>query len=415
MLVSLVAVGGGSTIGSASAGPRLNQISHLSSHTAQATPDGNSPSDVLTYYDFPGYPTALNDAKGTPVSGTGEVIAIITNLYNPHITADIEAFDTEYGLAPLNGLGKTPCTLGGNYGTVGCFKVVYAEGTRPSKKVDEGSEIEDASDVEWAHAAAPGADIAFIEGPTNNTAGDMDGLKAAIALPADVVSMSFTDPDLATAGVDSLFDTAPSTGFVAAVGEHQAKVKGSPYCPTTYYPAGSPYVLAVGGTTVQSGGAEVTWKDTLGGVENGSHDSVAVDRPSYQLNWNKAAYRDLPDVALNAEDYSVYASLPTPGFIELDGTSIATPVWAGLIAEVDQMRVADGKSVLAGEGLLDGIYLAAGSNESKSDTINPAYFKDITYGGTVKGECSAKTGFDTVTGLGTPNASDLIDYLGYDL
>ncbi len=377
-----------------------------------STPTGNSPDDVLTYYSFPGYPNKVSDAKGTNVSGTGEVIAILGALDDPYIYADVSRFDTAYTLAPLNGLGSTPCTIGDNYGGTGCFQVVYATGKKTKKTVTEGREQEDASDVEWAHAAAPGADIVLIEAPTADTAGDIAAIKKAIALDVDVVSMSFTDPNLASAGADSLFENASGTGFLAAVGEHTAK--NGEECPTTFYPAGSPYVVAVGGTEIQSG-SEIAWVKDLGGVENGSHDSTAVDRPSYQLGWDTAPYRDLPDVALSAEDYSTYVSLPKPGWVESDGTSLSTPVWAGLVAEADQMRVALGHGELAGEGLLDGLYLAAGSHESHQDTIDPAFFKDITYGGTTGGGCSAKEGFDIVTGLGTPQAASLIQYLADDL
>jgi kumamolisin len=162
------------------------------------------------------------------------------------------------------------------------------------------------------------------------------------------------------------------------------------------------------------GTPDTTWTETLGGLENGSGGSVVVDRPGYQSSWNSSPYRSIPDVAINAVHYSVYQSLPKKGFESVSGTSLGTPVWAGLIAEIDQARSTDGKSDLASTGLLDGIYLAGQGTEPQRGVIDPAYFSDVVYGGTSGGGCSAKKGFDQVTGLGTPDASDLVEYLGYD-
>ena len=76
--------------------------------------------------------------------------------------------------------------------------------------------------------------------------------------------------------------------------------------------------------------------------------------------------------------------------------------------------------ILADEGVMDGLYLAA-NDPVKSGEINPAYFTDITKGcarpTSKANKCAKKAakGYDVLTGLGTPNAADLVNYLGYDI
>ena len=85
---------------------------------------------------------------------------------------------------------------------------------------------------------------------------------------------------------------------------------------------------------------------------------------------------------------------------------------AGLIADADQDRASLGKSVLAAEGLPDGIYLAAGSHGATAPDPDPAMFDDITTGSAgSKAVCQATTGWDWTTGLGTPHADALVNEL----
>ena len=82
------------------------------------------------------------------------------------------------------------------------------------------------------------------------------------------------------------------------------------------------------------------------------------------------------DVAYNAVDYPIFVTTPTKsGWVKLDGVSFGIPQWAGLIADADQDRASAGKSVLAGEGLLDGIYLAAWSHEPAPGDDRPGHVR----------------------------------------
>ena len=93
--------------------------------------------------------------------------------------------------------------------------------------------------------------------------------------------------------------------------------------------------------------------------------------------------------------------------------SAAAPQFAGLIALANQARVQNGKSVFGGNGAIHGIYLAAQVPTTPGE-INGALFNDITVGvnGTRGSLCEAGPNYDTVTGLGSPHANNLVFKLG---
>jgi hypothetical protein len=102
------------------------------------------------------------------------------------------------------------------------------------------------------------------------------------------------------------------------------------------------------------------------------------------------------------------------------GATVASPAGAGhrapdqahILSTIVQARAALGKSVLAADGLPDGIYLAANSHEPKPGVIDPAMFEDITTGSAGSADtCKAKKGWDWTTGLGTPHADALVSEL----
>jgi hypothetical protein len=111
--------------------------------------------------------------------------------------------------------------------------------------------------------------------------------------------------------------------------------------------------------------------------------------PSTRLN---------PDVAYNAEDFSVYDSYGAPGWILGGGTSAATPQWAALVAIADQGRALYGLPTL--DNLPSRILMIG--------IFDPGDFNDITHGGNPFDGYNATPGFDFVTGFGTPKAQDVV-------
>ena len=173
-------------------------------------------------------------------------------------------------------------------------------------------------------------------------------------------------------------------------------------------------MLAVGGTTLSlssggSYGSESGWTDSTGGfsgLDNGFRYGLSI--PSYQVSTLTSAgldygLRTTPDVSFNADPntgVAVYDSVPydgTSGWFDVGGTSAAAPAWAGLVALTDQGLAASGKGPLSTTQLLTDLY-----------SLPSTDFHDITTG---FNGYSAGTGYDLVTGLGTPKANLLVPAL----
>jgi hypothetical protein len=334
---------------------------------------------------------------GSYTAGTGQTIAIVDAYDNPNAQADLQLFDTQWGL-------PDPPTF---------TKYVPSSGT---PAVDEGWALESSLDLQWAHAMAPGANIVLVEA---NSASYSDLLSAVdfAASPspagagASVVSMSWGGGEFSgESSLDSHFGVAGVT-FVASSGDNGAYYGLS-------WPAASSNVVSVGGTslTLNSSGnysSESGWSGSGGG------SSAAETRPSYQSAYLSSHTNSVPssilkhntrlnpDVAYNADPnkgYYVYDSTPysgSTGWWQVGGTSAAAPQWAAIMAIVDQVRVANGQSSLGSTATLTALYGALSANSS-------AYASDFHDVKTGNNGYHAGTGFDLVTGLGSPQVANVV-------
>jgi kumamolisin len=200
-------------------------------------------------------------------------------------------------------------------------------------------------------------------------------------------------------------------------------------------PAAQPYITGVGGTTLtlSSGhyGSEVVWDDTSRGYASGGGISADWTMPSWQQgpgvensyssaepcaantgNTGKLC-REVPDVSLNADPNTGYATYctagsscvaPNTGWIVVGGTSAAAPLWAAMTALANEKSLHDGNFNL---GFLNPLLYEIGQNES--GTSYASDFHDITSGtndpfGDGQNIYPATTGYDMTTGLGSYNA-----------
>ena len=198
--------------------------------------------------------------------GTGQTIAIIDAYNDPNITFDLQAFDNNFGLAAPPSL-RVVAQDGSN----------NLPGTDPVPPGKINWEAEEALDVEWAHAMAPGARILVVETYDATYTNYFAGAVFAAGQPGvSVVSMSFQSGESpGETSYDHDFTTpsghAPVT-FVAASGDFG----------TVSYPAASPNVLAVGGTNLTLDGSsnissETAWSGSGGGI------SQSEVMPGYQV------------------------------------------------------------------------------------------------------------------------------------
>jgi kumamolisin len=282
-------------------------------------------------------------------------------------------------------------------------------------------------DLEWSGSMAPGATLDAVYAPDGPYSAGysptdpsmIDAINTAVDTSdvpnVAVISMSFGSVD----GQDPSYQSAFETAFQQASEEHitlfaatgdtggdQETTSGT--CtgtPGPEYPAASTHVVAVGGTdvTIQrsvlgsiQGFSETAWSDSGGGY------SVEYKAPSWQLVGSAAApieanggYRGMPDVAATAAyNFLYYNGTMLAGA----GTSFASPLWAGIVAEMDALRGSN-------FGFLDAaLYTIA----SASDT-QPASFHDITSGSNCI--ASAGSGWSAVTGWGSPDAKNLYEHL----
>ena len=353
---------------------------------ASFDPPGYSPAQIRRAY---GFDKLKNDGKG-------QVIAIVSAFHSPTSGADLQKFSKTFGLRKIHDNGTLDCAAPGVRHP--CFQVMYASSFQPP--VDTGWGLESAIDTQWAHAIAPGADIILVEAASNNLADLHLAVAFATSVPrVSVISMSWGTFEFAGEQGFDVFFNAPGVTYLASAGD----TGGIPV-----YPAASPFVIAVGGTTLRldrkgNRTAETAW------INGGGGPSAFSFEPAYQMDYpipftnNK---KGTPDVAMVGDvltGTSVYSSLGfggQTGWFEAGGTSLSAPLWAGLIALANELR--RGQNLTSTDLFNSPIYDAARRDYRDN-------FFDIRSGSA--GAFTATRGYDFTTGLGSPRADELVKAL----
>ncbi len=180
------------------------------------------------------------------------------------------------------------------------------------------------------------------------------------------------------------------------------------------YPPADPYVTAVGGTGLTTNGSGGSWQsETAWGGSSGGVNDVNIPIPSYQqaagvingANGGSTTLRNVPDVAAEGNVDNWFCANGNPCGGGLGGTSFAAPRWAGFMALVNQQAATDGDPYV---GFLNPTIYGIGTSSSYT-----ADFHDIATGNNANSTASynAVTGYDLVTGWGSPNGQALIDKL----
>jgi subtilase family serine protease len=261
--------------------------------------------------------------------------------------------------------------------------------------------VETSLDIQWAHAIAPQAKIVLVEATTNNLSDLIAGVDVAVKHGASSVSMSWTSSEFSSErSLDNHF-VASGVTFLAASGDTGFGVA---------YPAASPDVIAVGGTSLAldargNYSSETAWSGSGGGQS--VYEFEPLVQSQFPIPNDSRGVRGTPDVAYNANPgtgYAIYDSVGingASGWFQVGGTSAAAPQWAALVAIANSMRVAQRKAHLTSTN--GALYSVAKTNSGTS-------FHAVTAGtnGSCGQLCDALVGFDYVTGLGTPQAATLI-------
>ena len=373
----------------------------------------HTPAQIRAAYGLPALPAvgAAISASVAASLGAGQTIYLADAYHDATALSDLNAFSAKFGLPTCTNvaIGATAalplaaapakCTFSTVYstttGTMTSVAPAYNATWAPESKLD----------VQWAHAIAPLARIVLIEMPSSMSNAVLGANTLAGKMGPGVVSMSFGSAEAGWApSTDSYFKATGMT-YVAAAGDSGTQV---------LWPAVSPNVVAVGGTSLNWSGAgtryEAAWLHTGGGL------SAYEALPAWQSGVTTAgggalARRAVPDVAFNANPTTgEYVAVTLPGAATVwsayGGTSIAAPQWAGIVAVANAMRAASAKPALGDIHTL--LY--------KSIAAVPGTYA-ATMGDVIDGNngtcatCRAGTGFDQTTGWGTPNAAHLLQTL----
>jgi subtilase family serine protease len=340
---------------------------------------GYTPVQIQHAYGFDQIPALKTNGYNT--AGQGQTIAIVDAYDDPNIASDLHVFDQQFGIPDptfikVNQNGKA--------------------GPWPAVNSSWAGEI--SLDVEWAHAIAPAATVLLVEASSTNLSDMMAAVDTARNWSGvSVVSMSW---GYSEGSVELSYDYHMTTPvghtpitFTAATLDNGARWG-------LYWPAASPNVLAVGGTTLANSdsnyGTESGWSYSTGGI------SAYESQPTWQSLLVTNAKRTNPDVSYHADNsskgFAVYDTVPysrQTGWFNAGGDSAGAPQWAALVAIADQIR---GSTLDGPSQTLPALYNLAKQNYGQ-------YFHDITTGS--NGKYSAGPGYDLVTGIGSPKADQL--------
>jgi len=322
---------------------------------------------------------------GTALTGAGQNLGLFEYLGTD--LADLNTYFKNVGQT-----NKVPITLLSTDGTsTSCVD------SRAGGNCDD---TEQTLDMTQAIGMAPGlSSLVMYVGSTDTAI--ISAMTTHNPLPTTIgCSWGWTPADPST--LNPYFEKMAAQGqtFFAASGDNSTWSKRN-----EAWPADNAYVVSVGGTDLTTSKAagpwksETAWADSGGGI---SPDKIAI--PSWQKisgvinasNKGSTTYRNGPDVSANA-NFTFYtcADQTTCLANEYGGTSFAAPMWAGFIALANQQAAANGKSKV---GFLDPtIYPQNVTSKYATD------FHDITSG--KSGGYSAVTGYDLVTGWGSPKAA----------
>jgi subtilase family serine protease len=326
---------------------------------------GYGPVQFLKAYNLTGF-----------TSSGSNTIAIVDAYDDPNIQRDLDTYSATFGIPLL------PACSSVSNPSIPCFKKVDQRGGTRYPRADSGWALEIALDVETAHAVCQNCNILLVEANSSSYSNLMAAVDRAVALGASVVSNSWGSGEF---GGESYYDSHfnhPGVAFTVSSGDSGYGAE---------YPAASPYVTAVGGTSLYlnrdgSYNYETAWTGA------GSGCSLFEGKPTWQTDTG-CANRTVADVSADADPNTgaaVYDSVRyygQSGWFQVGGTSLASPIVAAVYA-------------LSGN---------TAGNANQIPYLNSGNLRDITSGsnGYCGGSylCSATNGYDGPTGLGTPNGT----------
>jgi hypothetical protein len=321
-------------------------------------PSGYGPADLASAYKLP------------TGNGAGQTVAIVDAYNDPAAAADLAVYRAQYGLPA--------CTVAN-----GCFQQVNQNGqTSPLPANDGGWAEEESLDVDMVSAICPNCHIMLLEANTTNTTDLFAAEDRAVALGAKFISNSFGAPEYPQQNADDFFHfNHPGVVITAATGDSGTGA---------LYPAVSPGVTAVGGTSLHTASNTRGWTETAWSLAGSGCSSN-----EYKANWQNVttgcatrADADVSAVADPATGVAVYNTYSDFGWDVYGGTSVATPIIASVYALAGTPGASDYPAAYPYAHPGDLFDVTSGSNGACGAPL-----------------CTAGPGWDGPTGLGTPDGT----------
>ena len=331
-------------------------------------PSGYGPCDLQSAYN-------LFTASSASSTAT---VAIVDAYNDPDAAADLATYRSEFGLPA--------CTTAS-----GCFRQVSETGTSslPSNNGSWSQEI--SLDLDMVSAICPNCHILLVEATSAGNSDLATAVNEAAKLGANAISNSYGGSESSTeTSYDADYDH-PGIAVTASAGDSDYGVE---------YPAASPYVTAVGGTSLsKASGTTRGWTETVWGPSGGEGTGSGCSKDEAQPTWQTAlglsgcTKRIVADVSADANPntgvavYDSFAYQGSSGWLVFGGTSVASPIIASVYA-LSGNTASQGAS-FAYQHTANLNDVTSGTNSSSGCT--PAYL------------CTGEVGYDGPTGLGTPN------------
>jgi subtilase family serine protease len=317
------------------------------------TPSGYSPTNLRSAY------------KVTGTGSSSTLIAIVDAYGYPKAESDLAVYRSQFGLSP--------CTTAN-----GCFKKVNQSGVSGNyPKTNTGWSQESALDLDMASAMCPGCSLLLVEANTNGFLDLAMAVNQAAAMGAHVISNSYGGGEAGSSTYEPYYNYAGIAVTVSS-GDSGYGVQ---------FPASSPHVTAVGGTSLVRSSNARAWSETAWSGA-GSGCSSVYTKPAWQkdLGCTRRTVADVSAVADPNTGVAVYgpASRTRSGWLVFGGTSVAAPLVGGIYG-VNGTAVSYGSDPYSHVSALYDV--TSGSNGS----CGGSYL------------CTAVAGYDGPTGLGTPH------------
>ena len=359
----------------------FRQTISLQASASTASSSGWTPQQFLDAYNVNSVVTPDNKPRGYGIK-----IAIITAYHYPNLQADLNTWARKFSQTPIN------------------LNIINQAGNR----MNSNWAIQSNLAVQMVNAVSPGATVYVIEAKSVSVVDIRTAVQTAANLGMNIISMPFGAAEFSTENSMANLFTNAQIAWITASGTGAA--------PT--FPATSPDVVAVGGTSASLSASSVLSETAVASSAAGM--SIYQRMPSYQMipavqNVNTTAYRSVPDVAFNADPIygaQVYVS-SIGGWFVVGGNAVSTAFFTGVVAIADHFRKTAKKPMLttshtASKPLQRSLY---GLMSTNGGPTNSTVLNDVVDGYAGEGSYPAGPGYDIATGLGSLDVNQFVNYM----